>query len=426
MTRLRFVHAADLHLDSPFRGIRNQAPAHVADALSGATFEAYRNIVNLCLQEQVDALLVAGDIYDGADRSLRAQLRFVQGLRQLDEAGIRSFICHGNHDPLDGWEARLDLPAGCVRFGPEVERFPVFPDEPERAMVHGVSYPTREVRENLTPHFTGTGTGQGFNIGLLHANVGGNQDHDSYAPCSVSDLAGAGLDYWALGHVHTRQTLNDAGPAIVYPGNPQGRHPNEPGARGVYLVEVDDHGAVQLDFRPMDVVRWSTLSLDIGPLEAEQGLLDAVNDLAEEALFDAQGRSVVARLELTGRGQLNGWLRTGDTVGDIREQLNDRYASRSAWLWCEGIRVDTASPLDRALVARREDFVGDLARLGEEIGGSDAALAELRQFLEPLYSRREVRGLLEGLISSNDELKEILASAEAECLAALVKKEEGA
>ena len=155
-----------------------------------------------------------------------------------------------------------------------------------------------------------------------------------------------------------------------------------------------NHGAVHLDFRPMDVVRWATFSLDIGPLEAEQGLLDAVNDLAEEALFDAQGRSVVARLDLTGRGQLNGWLRTGDTVGDIREQLNDRYASRSAWLWCEGTRVDTASPLDRALVARREDFVGDLARLGEEIGGSDAGLASLRRFLEPLYSRSEVRGSL--------------------------------
>ena len=140
MPRLRFVHAADLHLDNPFRSIRSGAPSHVADAL-----------------------LVAGDIYDGADQSLRAQLRFVQGLRQLDEAGIRSFICHGNHDPLDGWEARLDLPAGCCRFGPEVEDFPVFQDEPERAMVHGVSYPTLEVRENLTPYFAGTGTGQGFN-----------------------------------------------------------------------------------------------------------------------------------------------------------------------------------------------------------------------------------------------------------------------
>ena len=178
------------------------------------------------------ALLVAGDIYDGADRSLRAQLHFADGLAQLEKAGIRSFIRHGNHDPLDGWEARLDLPAGCVRFGPEVDGFPVFPDERERATVHGVSYPTREVRENLTPLFAEAGSGQGFNIGLPHANVGGNPDHDSYAPCSVSDLAETGLDYWAMGHVHTRQTLRERNPTIVYPGNPQGRHPNEPGARG--------------------------------------------------------------------------------------------------------------------------------------------------------------------------------------------------
>ena len=139
-------------------------------------------------------------------------------------------------------------------------------------------------------------------IGLLHANVGGNQDHDSYAPCTVSDLTNTGFDYWALGHVHTRQTLQETGPAIVYPGNPQGRHPNEPGARGVYLVEVDDHGGVQLDFQPTDVVRWETLSLDIGFLETEQDLINAVNDLAEDALTEAQGRSVVARVEFAGRG----------------------------------------------------------------------------------------------------------------------------
>ena len=426
MTRLRFVHSADLHLDSPFKGIRSEAPSHVAETLSNATFDAYRNIIDLCLHEKVDALLVAGDIYDGADRSLRAQLRFVDGLAQLDQAGIRSFICHGNHDPLDGWEARLDLPEGCVRFGPAVKGYPVFPDEPERAMVYGVSYPTREMRENLTPLFAGVGSSRRFSIGLLHANVGANPDHDPYAPCSVTDLVDTGLEYWALGHVHTRQTLREDGPTIVYPGNPQGRHPNEPGARGVYLVEVDDAGAVRLDFRPVDVVRWETLSLDIGSLEGEQALLDAVDDLVEEALSGSQGCSVVVRLELTGRGQLNGWLRTGDTVGDLREQINDRYSNRNPWLWCEGLRVDTASPVDRSLVAQREDFVGDLVRLGEEIGGSDTALDELRKVLEPLFSRREVRELLEGIISSDDELKGILAAAEDECLAALVTEEEGA
>ena len=154
MPGLRFVHAADLHLDSPFRGIRNEAPTQVADALARATFEAYQNIIDLCLREQVDALLVAGDIYDGADRSLRAQLRFVQGLGRLDAAGIRSFICHGNHDPLDGWEARLALPEGCVRFGPEVEGFPVFPEEPERGggVRHQLSHPGG-AGEPVTPVF---------------------------------------------------------------------------------------------------------------------------------------------------------------------------------------------------------------------------------------------------------------------------------
>ena len=425
MPRLRFVHAADLHLDSPFRGIRIEAPDHVAQTLSSATFDAYQNIINLCVQEQVDALLVAGDIYDGADRSLRAQLRFVDGLAQLDRADIRSFICHGNHDPLDGWEARLDLPAGCIRFGPEVEGFPVFPEEPERATVYGVSYPTREVRENLTPHFDGTGSGQGFIIGLLHANVGGNQDHDSYAPCTVSDLANTGVDYWALGHVHTRQTLRETRPTIVYPGNPQGRHPNEPGARGVYLVEVDDHGVAQLDFRPMDVVRWETLSLDIGHLETEQDLIHAVNDLAEDALAEAQGRSVVARLEFAGRGVLHRWLRSEGTARDLREQLNDHYAGRGTWFWCEGIRQNTGSQVDRELVALQEDFVGDLARMAGELRDSGDAVTELRSLLQPLYSHARFGEFLRDSLPSDDEIRGLLAAAEDECLAALEEEDEG-
>ena len=122
MSRIRFAHAADLHLDSPFKGLRAVAPCHVADALYATTFKAWDNIVDLCIAEQVDALLVAGDICDGADRSLRAQPKFVEGLRKLDGERVRSFVRHGNHDPLDGWEARLDYPPGCTRFGEEIMR----------------------------------------------------------------------------------------------------------------------------------------------------------------------------------------------------------------------------------------------------------------------------------------------------------------
>ena len=428
MARLRFVHAADLHLDSPFRGIRSEAPEYVADSLRRATFDAYENIVALCLRERVDALLVAGDVYDGADRSLRAQLKLVDGLNRLDAAGIRSFICHGNHDPLDGWEARLSLPPGCVRFGPEVSGEPVFADEPERATVYGVSYPTREVRENLTPLFAQASLDGGFGIGLLHANVGGNSNHESYAPCSVTDLAETGLDYWALGHVHTRQVLRQERPTVVYPGNPQGRHPLETGERGVYLVEVDDYGAVSLEFRPVDMVRWETLEVGIAALEAEQELLDAVDSATAACADAAGGRSVVFRLALAGRGPLHLWLRSAGTVEELRERVNEQYApstsSGQAWLWCERIQADTASPVDREQVALREDFAGDLARLGGELRGDPAALGELRDALRVLYANSNAAPYLRNHLPSDEELLELLAAAEDECLASLVHEED--
>ena len=424
MARLRFVHAADLHLDSPFRGMRSEAPEYVAETLRRATFQAYDNIVDLCLKERVDALLVAGDIYDGAERSLRAQLRFVGGLNRLDAAGIRSFVCHGNHDPLDGWEARMDLPPGCVRFGPEVTGETVFPGEPERAAVYGVSYPTREVRENLAPLFAQEAAGNGFNIGLLHANVGGHPDHDSYAPCSVADLSATGIDYWALGHVHTRQTLRAERPTVVYPGNPQGRHPLETGERGVYLVEVDDYGAVTLDFHAVDVVRWETLSLDIAGLDDEQDLLNAVNDLADSALAAAGGRPVIARLTLAGRGPLHSSLRRPDTVDAMLDNLNGRYSNAQAWLWCERIQAATASPVDREQAAQREDFAGDLTRLGDQLRDAPDALAELRESLRPLYVNSNAAPYLRAYLPSDGELLELLAAAEEECLASLISGED--
>ena len=423
MARLRFVHAADLHLDSPFRGIRSEAPGYVAEALRRATFDAYDGIIDLCLRERVDALLVAGDIYDGADRSLRAQLRFVEGLKRLDDAGIRSFICHGNHDPLNGWEARLDLPPGSVRFGPVVTGMPVFPHEPQRATVYGVSYPQREVRENLAPLFAGP-LSSGFNIGLLHANVGGHPDHDSYAPCSVADLTETGMDYWALGHVHTRQVIQENRPTVVYPGNSQGRHPGERGARGVYLVDVDDHGGVNLDFRAIDVVRWESLEVGIGVLDTEQKLMDAVDRAADSCTEAADGRPVVFRLTLTGRGALNRWLRREETVAEIRERLNERYSGLRNWMWCERVQLDTGSPVDREQATLREDFAGDLARISRDIRGDPGALAELRASLRPLYVSSNASPHLQDFLPSDDELRELLSAAEDECLAMLVNDED--
>ena len=424
MPVLRFVHAADLHLDSPFGGLKAVASDGVSTALRRATFDAYDNIINLCVEEQVDALLIAGDVYDGADRSLRAQLKFVNGLKRLDAAGIRSFVCHGNHDPLDGWEAPLDLPAGCVRFGPEVTGAPVFPDDPEWATVYGMSYPRRELRENLSSHFRDSPSG-GFSIGLLHANVGGDTSHDSYAPCSVSDLEETGIDYWALGHVHSRRVVRKDGSYIVYPGNPQGRRLNEPGARGVYLVEVDESRHVEMEFRAVDVVRWERRDLGISGLHDEQQVLDAIFNLAGSALDGAEGRPVVLRMALGGRGPMDRWLRRSGTLEDVLEQVNEEYAIGHPWLWCERIQLETGSSIDREQIMQRDDFAGDLARLVEDLQQSPAALEELRQSLRELYDSTRARRYLREMLPDDDELRGILSAAEEECIAELADNRDG-
>ena len=421
MGLIKFVHAADLHLDSPFKQIRNEAPGHVAERLHAATFEAWDNIVQLCIDEAVDALLVAGDVYDGADRSLRAQRAFIDGLERLDEAGIRSFVCHGNHDPLDGWEARLDYPPGCHRFGAEWESVPVFEDDPERAAVTGISYPTREVRENLAVRLERGASGR-FRIGLLHANVGGNADHDSYAPCSVEDLAGTGVDYWALGHVHTREVLRDAAPVVVYPGNPQGRHPNERGARGVYVVEAGDDGSVDPQFRITDVVRWEQIELDIGGLESEQDLLDELPRLVDERLQAADGRALVFRVDLRGRGALHASLRRAGLIDGLREQINEAFESREPFAWCERVSDRTAAEIDRDARAAGADFAAELLQLSTAVQADPAQLAESAAELDPLYDNQRFRFLSEERPES-EELGGLLREAEEIVLDLLAEEE---
>ena len=408
--RIRFVHAADLHLDSPFTGLMAVAPENVANTLYSATFDAYENIINLCISEEVDALLVAGDVYDGADRSLRAQLKFVEGLKRLDTEAIRSFVCHGNHDPLDGWQARLDYPPRCCHFGREWKAVPVFED-PNRALIHGISYPKRDVTENLARRLGKVDPGP-FSIGLLHANVSNDPNHEAYAPCSLDDLAGSGIDYWALGHVHTRQVLNERGPTVVYPGNPQGRAPNETGARGVYLVEVDDGGNVDLKFLPTATVRWETLPVDITPFETEQELLDALQEGMQGLLDSTGGRSVIVRVTLTGRGELNRSLRRPNTIDDIVEEINREWAEASPFIWCERIEDASGSPFDREARLKGSDFLAEVLQTADRAKTDPELLARLGTGLSDLYQHHHFRRYLSKLAPNEEEIAALVEQAQ--------------
>lgn len=411
MPRLRFVHAADLHLDSPFVGIKAAAPENVASALRDATFSAYENIIDLCIEEQVDALLVAGDVYDSADRSLRAQLRFVDGLRRLDEAGIRSFICHGNHDPLDGWEARLDYPKSCTRFLKDAQAVPIFKEDPGRGVVHGISYATGDVAENLVPRL-GRGDPETFSIGLLHASVGGDAAHERYAPCSLDDLERSGIDYWALGHVHTTQVLSERSPTVVYAGNPQGRHPNEAGARGVYVVDVDEGKNVQLDFRAVDTVRWARTRMDVSQME-EQDLIDALHQRMDQALTESDGRTVVLRIALVGRGTIHASLRQPRVIEELMSKVNDEWSERSPFAWCERIEDETAALFNREERVGGADFLAEVLKTVDHAKDNAELLDRLRIGLAGLYEHRRYRSHLSDQAPGGDDLLLLIEEAEA-------------
>ena len=415
---LRFVHAADLHLDSPFTGIKTVAPPNVHARLMDATFAAYDAIIDLCVSERVDALLVAGDIYDGADRSLKAQLRFVDGLKRLDAAGIRSFICHGNHDPLNGWQAKLRFPDSCHQFGAQVEAVELDPARPGLAVVYGVSYPEREVRQSLVPGFGRVG-GETFSIGLLHANVGRNPQHGSYSPCSVDDLRSTGIDYWALGHVHTPQVVNQHSPVVVYPGSPQGRHPVETGPRGVYLVDVEADREVRLSFRDVSVVRWSQVAVLIDQMLSEQELIDAI-DSAVASAFEADGRDVVCRVAVRGRGPLYEATRKADFSATLQGRINDDWANGSPFGWCERVEVATEPAFDREEQRQAGDFVGDLLRLVDEIRADPGQLGSLRDVLAPLYGHVRAKKYLTDRLPGEEELNALLTDAEARALEPLL------
>ena len=420
MSIVRFVHAADLHLDSPFRGLREVEPAIGAE-LREATFAAYDKIIDLCLTEKVDALLVAGDIYDARDRSLRAQLRFRDGLQRLADAGIRSFVCHGNHDPLDGWEARIDMPEGCQRFGSEVEAVPLDPNEPDAVVVYGVSFPQQDVRENLARRFQ-RDTRHLYAIGLLHANVGGDSGHEPYAPCTVEDLERSGMDYWALGHVHTRRVLREHDPVVVYPGNPQGRHRRESGARGVAVVDVGNDRQAQVRFRDVDVVRWETTVLNIADLSGEQQLLEVLDERLNG--IAAVDRHAVVIVRLIGRGALHSTLRRGDMAEDLRAQLNDSLRGRDPFVWCAAVEVETAAPFDRAERRQAQDFLADILRLVDEIQAQEAPPAWLREPLAALYEQGRARRYFGSDPVTNAELLQLLDRAEECCVDALLVAED--
>jgi len=412
-----FIHAADLHIGSPFKGISSESP-EVAEQLQKSTFSAFGVLIQACIDHDVDFLLVAGDVYDGADRSLAAQLNFHDGLKRLAEAGIRSFVVHGNHDPLDGRVSTLEWPEKAHIFGKTAETVTVEVDGEPVAAVSGISFPKSKVQTNLSKKLK-PGSDHLFQIGLLHCNVGKDTGHVPYAPCELVDLKSSGMDYWALGHVHTRTILSE-NPWVVYPGNSQGRSIREQDARGCYLVQVDAQGNAEPEFLPLDVVRWHQSSVSINDIDS----LDALDRrLVEEAeSLPEDDRDVVCRIRIEGRGPLYKELRSEGAEGELLQRIRQNLESSDPLIWVQRIELNCLPQVDLQQRSEQGDLLAEVLTLANECAGSTEGLHQIKaNALDDLWQNHRAKKGLAQL--DDDRICKILGEAKLLCLDLLEEDE---
>lgn len=373
MHSFRFIHSADIHLDSPLRGLAgHEGPA--VEQIRSATREAFVALIDRTIEEEASFLLIAGDLYDGDWRDYQTGLFFVRQMGRLRQAGIPVYLIHGNHDAVSQITKHLRLPDNVVQFPSNRPATRLVPDL--AVAIHGQSFRTQKVSENVALRYPDPQQGR-FNIGMLHTSLSGAEGHDTYAPCSIGQLAAKGYDYWALGHVHDRKVLRKD-PYVVYPGVLQGRHIRETGPKGAMLVTVHDGAATDVEPFDLDLVRWHIVEVSAKDCQSIQDLVDAVNRRVEEEVFGQDDMRLVAcRIRITGRTAVH------DAALASQEHLLAEARGAAEGLgeeraWIERVVVNTEPRSHGLLAAGLEDAVGDtseacsdqalLERLKEDIG----------------------------------------------------------
>lgn len=373
MTSFRFLHAADIHLDSPLHGLSRYEGLPVEDIRS-ATRTAFDNLVQFAIDEAVDFVVIAGDLFDGDWRDMGTGLHFARLMGSLDQAGIPAFILAGNHDAASVISRAMPWPPNVRLFGsrrPETHRLPDL-----SVAVHGQSFSTPAVTDNLVVAYPAAEEHL-FNIGILHTALAGRLGHADYAPCSLDDLRSKNYGYWALGHVHEFE-IASTDPYVVFPGNLQGRTIRETGVKGAVIVTVVDHEVTAVDRVELDVIRWVRLEVD-----CRGALSDDVADLVRAELgrlhgANASGRPLVARVTLAGETSDAGAMH--NRAASLRDDVRAIAAAISPDLLIEKVKVTVTEP------ARDEIVLGeDLSALIDEAAADPGLVkalgADLERFL---------------------------------------------
>ncbi len=380
----QFIHTADLHLDCPFSGIGDSS---IALKLIESTFKAFDRIIDLAIENRVAFLLIAGDIYDAKDKSLKAQLRFQKGMQRLEAAKVDVYVVYGNHDPANGWTAGLDIPSNVHLFGHgKPKSLTILKDGVHIASICGWSYPKEEVQENVASQFAPDPKAP-YNIALLHCNCGSSAEYENYAPCTPTELLGAGFDYWALGHIHKRSVISDKNPWIVYPGNPQGINPKETGTKGGYLVDVGDDGATRLEFLETDYVRWHTEDIPMANISRTEEFMGLIHSRID-ALRLRNDKSTVVRFTLVDHTPLHSELAREGSLQGIIEDLRSEERGEPNIVWVEAIIDKTKPVIDLEERRKANDITGDFLRLLDEYRNSPSKREDLMKDLNALFLDR--------------------------------------
>lgn len=369
MESFRFIHTGDIHLDSPLKGLSGQQGAAM-ERIRTATRVALENLVSRAIEDEVDFIVIAGDLYDGDWRDYRTGLFFVRQMGRLAQAGISVFLLYGNHDAESQITRRLTLPPNVNVFS--ARKPETFQLQHLNVALHGQSFRQRDVKDNLVPTYPAPIAGC-FNIGVLHTGLGGMQGHANYAPCAIEDLINKGYDYWALAHVHQAAVLSER-PHVVFCGNLQGRHIRETGPKGASLITVEDGQVEAISPLHVDCVRWIHLPVPVGPCNASADAIDRVREAIEEAVGrQAQGRLLACRIELIGQTKLHGeLLASADRL--LAEAKAAALSLGEEAAWVERLVIGTAKP---ETAASRKDALGDLQRIIESAGGDVELQARL-------------------------------------------------
>ena len=390
-----FLHAADIHLDSPLRGLDRYEGAPV-DEIRGATRRALENLVDLALREAVDFVILAGDLYDGDWPDFDTGLFFVGQMRRLREADIPVFGVHGNHDAASKITRRLPLPENVYFFSTSAAETRHI--EELDIAVHGQSFASQCTTDDLTKDYPAAVPGC-FNLGVLHTSLTGREGHDRYAPCSEACLRDSGYNYWALGHIHQREVLPGTRPTIAYPGNIQGRHIRETGAKGCLLVRVDDGQEVTTEFQALDVLRWELASVSLDDARSEPEALDRVDDALRRLVEDAEGRPVAARVLLMGTTAL-----ASDVAANPRQWAANIQARAldigAGNLWIEKVKSESEDPADSDAEEGDDTPVAEVAAIVAELSAGTSVADSLGLDFDDL--QRKLPPELKDVISSGD------------------------